>query len=112
MSDEIIHRLAEKAARDIEKDLRDRRGIRHEWDRIDLDIQAEIWATMNDIIARHFSPFAELLAAAEHGLRTLENHSEEEAVRTGSTKELCDYTGAKSLRNAIAAVKKETGQCV
>jgi hypothetical protein len=31
-------------------DLTDRRGLRHEWDRIDADIQAEIRATWEGLV--------------------------------------------------------------
>ena len=45
-------KLAIKIFRAIERDLRDRRGIRHEWDRVDRDIQREIRKTNQKIILK------------------------------------------------------------
>jgi hypothetical protein len=38
--------VAKRIVYAIAADLRDRRGIRHEWDRIDRDIQEEILQTL------------------------------------------------------------------
>lgn len=39
----------------FERDISDRRGLRHEWDRIDADVKAEIRAKWRDIIATHLN---------------------------------------------------------
>lgn len=38
--------LAMRVVDEIEWDLRDRRGIRHEWDNVDEDVQDEILTTL------------------------------------------------------------------
>lgn len=44
--------LAKKIFEAVERDLRDRRGLRHEWDRIEDDIQKEIRETNEANIAK------------------------------------------------------------
>lgn len=45
-------KLAKKIFEAVERDLRDRRGLRHEWDRIEDDIQKEIRETNEANIAK------------------------------------------------------------
>ena len=47
-----VSEVAENIVSEIIKDLSDRRGLRHEWDRIDEDIQAEIRTTWEQIVVR------------------------------------------------------------
>lgn len=48
----------------------------------------------------------ELLEAAKWALRGLEKLAADEAVRRGTTQDMCDYTFAKALRNAISKVEE------
>lgn len=48
--------LAVKIFEDIEFDLRDRRGIRHEWDQVDEEVQKEIRTTNQKRIASRLWP--------------------------------------------------------
>lgn len=48
--------LAKKVFKVVEEDLRDRRGIRHEWDQVDLEIQKEIRTTNEKRIASVLAP--------------------------------------------------------
>jgi hypothetical protein len=47
--------LAKLIVYSIAHDLRDRRGIRQEWDMIDPDIQEEILQTLIDIVQRELT---------------------------------------------------------
>ena len=47
-----IEKLAKKIFKVVENDLRDRRGIRHEWDQVDEEIQEEIRETNEKKIAK------------------------------------------------------------
>jgi hypothetical protein len=47
---------AEKAARAIVEDLKDRRGLKWEWARIDADVQEEIAAVWASLILYELSP--------------------------------------------------------
>jgi threonyl-tRNA synthetase len=44
MKAEELNKLAKSIFKTVEKDLRDRKGIRHEWDQVDEEIQEEIRA--------------------------------------------------------------------
>jgi hypothetical protein len=47
-----IKKLSKNIFKVVEEDLRDRRGIRHEWDNVDEDIQKEIRDTNSKNIER------------------------------------------------------------
>lgn len=47
--------LARRIVYNIVADLRDRRGIRHEWDQVDDDIKEEILQTLIDITERELT---------------------------------------------------------
>jgi len=44
---------ASQIVREIVADLSDRRGLRHEWEQIDPDIQREIVETWTKIVTKH-----------------------------------------------------------
>jgi len=44
MKTEDLNKLAKNIFKAVEKDLRGRKGIRHEWDQVDEEIQEEIRA--------------------------------------------------------------------
>ena len=52
-----VEDIAKEIFEKIESDLRDRRGIRHEWDMVDDDIQEEIRETNQkhivDVLAKY-----------------------------------------------------------
>ena len=45
-----LDELSKQIFKKVEDDLRDRRGIRHEWDQVDQDIQEEIRSTNEEKI--------------------------------------------------------------
>lgn len=47
--------VAKRIVYAIVADLRDRRGIRHEWDQVDEDIQEEILQTLIDITEKQLA---------------------------------------------------------
>jgi hypothetical protein len=47
-----IAALAKKIFAAVESDLRDRRGIRHEWDHVDKEVQEEIRITNQQAIEK------------------------------------------------------------
>lgn len=56
MKEADVQMLAKKIFKAIENDLRDRRGIRHEWERVDSEIQKEIRETNIENIAAYLRP--------------------------------------------------------
>lgn len=65
------------------------------------DLSAYVAATAENEVAKKYE---ELLEAAKWALNGLEMFASEEAKRRSSTPELCDYTFAKALRNAIRKI--------
>jgi hypothetical protein len=55
MTNPSINQCASKIVEQIVADLSDRRGLRHEWDQIDDDIQAEIISQWTAIAEREIT---------------------------------------------------------
>lgn len=57
MTKKKLNELAKKIFEVVEKDLRDRKGIRHEWDRAEEQVQEEIRTTNQENISALLEDF-------------------------------------------------------
>lgn len=55
MTSSNIDRVAARIVRAIVKDFTDRRGLRQQWDEIDDDVQAEILAKWQELVAKELA---------------------------------------------------------